>query len=946
MAKFEQIRDRLPSLYRPQIGDRTPQDNRPQTQLTVIVTHDNEVATANFREIEAAIENVLVTVNAQSVEAIEQSFTYAELLTAVPLPALPEPEEPEPEEPEAEIAGPYQVQFLITQADQSSYLLTSETDPAYAIAPFERITLSDVKRGPIDELYQADNPPPADASLMARLLQAVGTLLDQVDTETALVLQSHWFPYADRALHDPFFRRRLALTREPVPTANDASLLTFPYINELAYLGALLSLSPWQDPPELKESSEAYRLRIRRTVDLYRQGLGTVGALARMVEAQLPIDLTLEESLRDRPFWIEETVPATAPLFLASGRGAPEALVGPLMRWSMENSGQVSVVPTVYIQGIAPEAGELDPTAQPMIERYQGSGSPVGLAYAGTLAAGETLRIRPAFHSWLGTDSGLLRAIALPTETEMANPTAPGPWAAIAEGPTGTVVAIATAEDATIWVAANEGDSGQLWRYDGATWSTPIDTGALGQLHCLQMHRQTLWIGSDTGLHKLPLFPVDNLPSLTLSLLENTPVYTVYEIENRYWLGTQNGAFILQTGETDETVEATDIQNVPVYALLFDAGVIYLGNQLGLIQHQTSTKRWFWYSGAERSDQQPEWIGFDPTTDPLPAESSIFLPPVRALARTADSSLWMGTDNGLARYIARSVRELSYETSLEAFPEMTTGSVKTMRIDARSLLWIGTDRGLLRYDGRNLWQLQGESWQALGKADRIYEAAQLSADREGWRFNRAAEQWERFGTPVAADFRTTVEAAVSAIAWTDSLAADQGSWDGSTFTANSELDIDQFQTQYKPRPTEIVTGGPAAIPKLPVGASTWRYLQRESDPPNEPADRPAWTHEGRLLPPPPDTEVDPESGRYDLTLPPPPSNFDSSVFAFNPAAKVWLQWPSVQPRVALVRLSARSPGEQLDPVVVDRLWQQIQIVRPVGVQIQLALEETILKGKE
>ena len=52
------------------------------------------------------------------------------------------------------------------------------------------------------------------------------------------------------------------------------------------------------------------------------------------------------------------------------------------------------------------------------------------------------------------------------------------------------------------------------------------------------------------------------------------------------------------------------------------------------------------------------------------------------------------------------------------------------------------------------------------------------------------------------------------------------------------------------------------MPRLPAGASEWRYLSLEPDDATLPAGRPAWTIEGRLLPaekPAPD----PEPGRYD-----------------------------------------------------------------------------------
>ncbi|MGD1857648.1 MAG: hypothetical protein ACFB2W_25715 [Leptolyngbyaceae cyanobacterium] len=793
-------------------------------------------------------------------------------------------------------------------------------------------------------------PPINDTSLLNRLMQAVGQVLDQADTDAALVLQSHWFSYADRALHDPFFRRGLELAELPVPTADDESLLGFPYINELAYLGALLSISPWQEPPAQRETVEAYRLRIQRTVDLYRQGLGTVGALARMVETQLPVDLTQPLHLVDQPFWIEETVPATPTLLSAKGRGAPEEIVGPLMRWNVNNTGRTAVVPTLYIQGVSPIADQIDPSEQPIIERYERDGGSLGLAYLGVLGPDETLRVRPGFSSWLGTETGLRQASSVPDGDTPANPTAPGLWTALSDGPTGRIRAIATAADATLWVATDN----TLWRYDGTTWTVPLGDG-FNAIHCLTPVGQDLWIGSDSGLQRLNLFLEGQAtPSLDAPLLAGTPVYAMAAAGSDYWLGTANGAFILdQAG----TVSPTALQGLTVYTVLVTSHAIYLGNQQGLIQYQggSGSSQWAWYRGQDRTEQIPEWQPFDPAN--LAEITAVFLPPVRSLARTADSSLWLGTDRGLARYVARSVRGTTYETLLEAFPDLTSGPSNCLQTDARGLLWIGCDRGLLRYDGRSLWQFQsGSTWQMPGRADLRYSNNQPPVARSGWRFSRdpdnpAAGTWQTYGTSdgwisVQVDteaLRTTEEATVTAIGWTDGLVAERGTWDGDTFTPESPVASDQFQMRYKPRSTEIVAGGIPAMPRLPVGISVWRYLQREPDELGQ--ERPTWTREGRLLLPaeanldlPNPTEIDPESGRYDMELPP-PSDFDYSLFAFNPAARVWLQWPPTQPRSALVRLSERA----LDPAVINRLWQQIQLVKPVGVQLQLALGETILR---
>ena len=122
-------------------------------------------------------------------------------------------------------------------------------------------------------------------------------------------MQSHWFAYADRALYDPFFLRGLALQRLGPAAAGDPSVRHFPYIDDLGRLASLLSLPPWQEPivqdgggAGIPETVETYRQRISRIVALYTNGLGTIEALRRMTEAQLPVDIDAAPERRDRPF--------------------------------------------------------------------------------------------------------------------------------------------------------------------------------------------------------------------------------------------------------------------------------------------------------------------------------------------------------------------------------------------------------------------------------------------------------------------------------------------------------------------------------------------------------------------------------------------------------------------------------------------------------------------
>src|SRR5581483_1617587 len=192
----------------------------------------------------------------------------------------------------------------------------------------------------------------------------------------------------------------------------------------------------------------------------------------RIVEAQLPVNHA-PPMPPDRPFWLEESAPSDKHHYPAPTRGEPSMIVGPLMRWTVDNDSLTGSAPTVYIQGVAPVANKIDPTANPMIELYQaGSTKPrLGLAYTDTVAPNATLRLRPSPNSWLGLAKGLQIAQSIPPEGGTADPTAPGPWQAAAGGPTDSVVAIYQSTDLALWVATNLAGGSTLARFDGTSWS-------------------------------------------------------------------------------------------------------------------------------------------------------------------------------------------------------------------------------------------------------------------------------------------------------------------------------------------------------------------------------------------------------------------------------------------------------------------------------------------
>jgi len=800
------------------------------------------------------------------------------------------------------------------------------------VPSFDRI------RNRLPSLYHPED----DSTLLSAWLRAIGTVLDAIHRESTQVMQSHWFPYADQAMYNPWFllTRELSKPPKPFPKPDDPELKQFPYIDDLARLGALIPIAPWEQPPQLRDLVEDYRLRIARLVAVYRNGLGTMQTLRLMVEAQLPANHTKQGAPPDRPFWLEEFAPSNKQTYPAPTRGEPVELVGPLMRWTVDGGSLNSAAPTVYIQGVTPQADKVDATVNPMVEFYQaGSEKPrVGLAYADTLAPGQTVRLTPSASSWLGLNSGVQ------TARSSTDPTAPGPWQAVAGGPADPVDAIYQTQDRTLWAAVNSGGDSVLARFDGTTWSNAV-TG-LAAIHALGEEGANLLVASDGGLLRVQLYPSGPFASTPDPGFTGRQVFATFRAsDGRLWCGTDAGAFVEDSGGT---VQPSPFQAVAVSAITQDiAGVFYFGTALGLFQWQPASDSWNWYEGKNFGEENADWQAFFPdksgADQNFPAAGQPFLPQVTCVLSGSDSSVWLGTANGIARYYAPVDQSLEAETILEAFPDLTTGPVFSIQQDERGLLWFATDRGLFRYDGRDWWQAQSDAWVQLGRADTVLPAG---IPRGQWRFDRASGKWQRLnGTWISFDGApvSTAEPAVHAIFWTDGVTADLGQWDGATFSNATPVASEKLLVRVKPTEETIVNGGIPALPRLPRGASVWRYLSMEPPSLVAPGPVPWWSTEGRLFPPPADIGA-PGEGRYDVTTPPPESDFDSAVFSYNPAARVWFEWLPQQPLSVLVRLKKVTPDETIDPAIIDRVWQGIQQVRPAGVKVRLAVEEDIVKS--
>ncbi len=811
--------------------------------------------------------------------------------------------------------------------------------------------------GHLPSLYR---PEAGQESILLDLLTQWGRELDATSDRMTDVMQAHWHDFADRAQYSPYFNRdREQRGQPPVsPTTlvlEERQLLDeFPYINDLARLGALLELPVWREPSELRENVESYRIRLRKMFQIYRNGLGTPDAVRGIVEANLPLDMSVRRALRHRSFSVEEYAPLSLRDQDAIARGAPLEYVGPLMRWELNNEGLHPVQPTVYIEGVAAVNGEFDSTERPMIESMGGDGeASVGLAYNDALAPGAVLRLSPVPVAYLATAGELLAAVGASGQ-ELTT----GGWQSTPELSGSDVRLLCQTVDHTLWaVLDNAGDS-ELWRHRGTDWQRAQDTFAFANIHMLYAFENDLYIGDDNGLHIVPSLPeTEDDYQIQSSGLFSDPVYDMFFDGVQFWFATENGVFTVPQGGSSAV--ATPLQAATYCIAANDGHSLYFGGVFGVVHFHRGYDRWTQLIAESASDLIPDWHSFGSGS---PAQS--FLPPVNDLAVSSDAALWMATEQGLARYFCDrgDGARLAYSTQLQSFPDIVQGPVVRVEIDCAGLLWFCGEGGLFRFDGRDFLQYveADDIWQPLGAAALVYPNDVDSEDRGRWRFNNGlgSPSWEQFDTisnawedPELA-LRSSASTQVHTLLWSHTIEAHLGAWNGDDFEPDSQLPLSDFSMRVKADPTRIVNGGVVALPALQQGRSSWRYLSLETAPLHEPAVTPWWSKEGRLVPESGD-EVTPYPGRFrdvpypdPVLLPLPAGRFEDVVYAYLPAARVKFVWTEKKPFSLLVRLAKRSAQEAIHPAVLDRVWQGMQKVKPAGAQLMLAVEHEIVRGIE
>lgn len=786
-------------------------------------------------------------------------------------------------------------------------------------------------------------PQPGDRTLLAEWLGAVGGVLDGAAADTQHVLRAHWPDTADAALwaahHQAERRDRGAGPANVRDPADFKELQAYPWVRDLARLGALLDLPPWRDPASLREGVEEYRQRLGDVVDAYRQGLTTPAALRRLVDAALPEDMAAPLARQRQPYALEEpvalrwaTTRLTAPPAVQEGDRA-----APLARWAVDTAG----TPAFIIQGVAPD-DVAAPTIAPMVERYTPGGPVVGIgvAWSGILAPGQALRLAPGRRTWLLRGAALHASPAEDPANAATDPSANGPWSEAASLAAGRGVALARAPDGALWVIQRTQQTWRVQRSNGASF-TAIDSNApAGPYHALACAGDAAWLGTDAGLFRCPLWPTSGPPTWSAVAGVSGAIRALAAGDGGVLAAGDDGLWDLTLAGA---VTVQRHSGVAIRAIHAAAGrtLLATASALFLCRGEACWR----LEAASASENQPDWVA-TPAPDNNQASP---LPPITTLAETPDGSLWLGTEQGLARWAAGD----DGTTRLEAFPDLIPGPVHGLTVDDRGMLWIAAEGGLFRFDGRDFAQhdLAAGRWLRLGRADTCHPDDLTAEPRGPWRFDTAGARWLRWN-PAGRRFaepglvlRAAASEPITAALPCPSLRAELGSWDGTTFSPSAPVPAGELRLRIKPDETRIVDGAQPYLP-TPVPGCTWRYLQLEAATPTPPAGLPWWSKEGQLFPPPVRKAAVPGHFRDNpdfLTDPQGEGQFDAVAFAYPPSARLWVTHPQAPAVGIRIRLFLADPTKPIDPALAGRVWNLIARARPAGVPLQLMAEGVVLK---
>ena len=136
----------------------------------------------------------------------------------------------------------------------------------------------------------------------------------------------------------------------------------------------------------------------------------------------------------------------------------------------------------------------------------------IALGYRDTVAPGQTLRLQPARRSWLVREGKLWVCEPEDSVNAASDPSANGPWSEVSSVPAGELRLVAETLDHSLWCALEQSGVWTLHRYDGVGFTAITQGLPAANFGALQSYGAALYLGTDQGLYRCPLFPDEGSP--------------------------------------------------------------------------------------------------------------------------------------------------------------------------------------------------------------------------------------------------------------------------------------------------------------------------------------------------------------------------------------------------------------------------------------------------
>jgi ligand-binding sensor domain-containing protein len=221
-----------------------------------------------------------------------------------------------------------------------------------------------------------------------------------------------------------------------------------------------------------------------------------------------------------------------------------------------------------------------------------------------------------------------------------------------------------------------EGASRNIWQYYGPP---DVSQNVIQSIAADLYVNGDVWVATTYGVSRfMPSVGDPEFGTWVQYLTPDLPNNQVYcsavnYNDNTIWFGTANGIGMYNDLVTDWIAyEIPDPYNYRILAIDFDlTGKVFLGKLEGASIYNRNSSTFTHFTGASTGGQ-------------LPAG------PVNAVASDLGSTVWFGTDNGLARL--RDTTWTLYTTANT--PTLPSNKITAVAIDRRENVWIGTDFGV------------------------------------------------------------------------------------------------------------------------------------------------------------------------------------------------------------------------------------------------------------